>query len=232
MDPPPLAPRRRIGRLGEARARRPRPRVRRRPPAARPSRTAKAVPSGVCANTLPSSASTQRARSAAAHRDGQRSGGDVERDVRGPVSSASTDQNATRSADHLGGVARRPRRSRRPPGLVDERGDRPLHRVHAGGDPVASSASRRASASSRSAVSGVRSRWDRSATVSRSCAQQLADPAGQVVQRAGHLARPRAGRRGRPGRPGRRRPAGATRPASVGDRPDQRAGEPVGDQQR
>ena len=91
------------------------------------------MPSGVCANTLPSRASTSASRSA---RPAATGSGPAARSVRTSrsVSSASTDQNATRSAttaaaSHPVGVGGPPARR------VDHRRDRPLHGVDARADP-------------------------------------------------------------------------------------------------
>ena len=101
--------------------------------------------------------------------------------------------------DHRGRVAARHGIGRAAAGGLDDRGDRPLEgarrRPRCGRRPRPAAG---ASASSRSAVSGVRSRCDRSATVSRSSREQLADPLGEVVER------PRPPTPTSAGRPGRR----------------------------
>ena len=147
-----------------------------------------------------------------------------------PWSSASTDQNATRSATTAAASQRPvplPPRAR----VLDQRGHRPLQRRRrAAGHPGRVVRVGSDSASSRSAVSGVRSRCDRSATVSRSCADRSLDPAGQLVERRRPPRAPRAGRPGWRGRRGRRRRAGATpRPARRSGGP--RCRQPVGDRQ-
>ena len=102
----------------------------------------------------------------------------------------------------------------RPPGLAITSS---TPRLSASTSASSRSRSRRpgsASASSRSAVSGVRSRCARSAAASRSAVEQLADPAGQPVDRRRRPRAPPAGRPARPGRSGRRCPAGAAVAAS------------------
>ena len=132
-----------------------------------------------------------------------------------PWSSASADQNATRSGHDRHRVAgRRHALADGPAGLADDPVDRrsarrrrPCSRSRSAGGS--------ASASRRSAVSGVRSRWDRSATTSRSAASSspirsasrlnaAADvptsggPAG--VDARGEVARAQPARRSRPAR--------------------------------
>ena len=224
MDPPPLAPRRRTS----APARSPGPASATSSRAPPPGRGAEAHGERRC---RPACA---RTRCRAARRPAPRGRPRPTATGSGPratsvrtsrsVSSASTDQNATRSAHHLGGVAPRPAPRRRAGGgPARSPGDRALH---ARRRPRRSGPRRRrrgrASASSRSAVSGVRSRCERSATVSRSGAQQLADPPGQLVQRAGHLADSAGAGRVGPGVEIAARRAGATRPPASIDRPDQR----------
>ena len=129
-----------------------------------------------------------------------------------PVSSASTDQNATRSAttaaaSHAGRAGRARRRA-----CVDDRRDRPLERVHGrrrSGPPPAGS--RSDSASSRSAVSGVRSAVRQVGDLSRSCAA-APDPAGQMVER------PATARDLRRARPGAARASSSPRGQPVRDR--------------
>ena len=143
------------------------------------------------------------------HPDQERPGGTSTRIGR-PWSSASTDQNAARSAITWA-ASQLPGRRCAGARVLDQRGHRVLQRLHLGGQAaVRVGRLGSASASSRSAVSGVRSRCDRSATDSRSCQiRSLIRPARWFRPTAPRRV-PRAARPGWPVPPGHRPPAGAT----------------------
>ena len=170
-------------------------------PGPRVSRTANAVPSGVCAKTLPSRASTAAARSSAASATEQRPGARSRTTVR-----RRCPRPAPPERHPVGDDRRRVARGRRRP-VASGRRACGISPVTARSRPSTAAvirprpAGRERLGSSRSAVSGVRSRCDRSATCSRSWAQQLLDPGGQVVERAGDLAQ--LGRAGRGARASR-----------------------------
>ena len=96
----------------------------------------------------------------------------------------------------------------------------------------ASSGSWTASASSRSAVTGVRSRWDRSATAARSAASSSPIRSASRLSATRRARRSPAGRAGRRGRRGRPRASRCGHRGQLGHRRADPAAEPVGDQQR
>ena len=170
------------------------------PAGARPRRTP--VPSGVCAKTLPSRASTAAPRSA---------GGDAHRQrppARSTVtarcsSSASTDQNRTRSPTTAVGVAPGAQPlADAPPGLGD-------HLVDAAADgvdvvqqplPVARPGAPRRPAGARSAACAAGARGRRRSPARRPAARRSGRPAGSPPSRPRAPPAVRPGSRGRPGR--------------------------------
>ena len=203
------------------------------PPAAR-GRTAtpNAVPSGVWAKTLPSRASTAAPRSAAGDADRQRAGGQVDGD-RAALLLGQHRPEAHPLADDRGRVAagaQRPRgRGRRASEMTSSM---PRLTASTSSSSRSRSAGGSASTSSRSAVSGRAQPVRQVGGGLALGGQQLADPSGQPVHRRRRPRAPPAG------------PAGVARAVrsplpepvrgrrQVGDRPGQRAGQPVGDEQR
>ena len=183
------------------------------PPSRGRTSTPSAVPSGVWAKTLPSRASTAAARSAAGTRTGSGVAGSPTPDAAGPRPRPAPTR--TRPA------RRRPRsrRTRRPRPRGRGVGPRGSPRRCPGSSASTSSRSRSRSAggspstSSRSAVSGVRSRCARSAAPSRSAASSSPiRPASWLT--AVPTSRTSAGPAGARGPRGRRCPAGGrSRPA-------------------
>ena len=234
VEPPPLTPAAQHAGAGRAaRALRRRRSAARRRPAAGASVTANAVPSGVCANTLPSKASSAAARSSAGHRDRQRARRQVERARPGrcprPAPTRTPPARATTAvASQPAAAGSAPRRR----ACWISRGDRPLARASTPA-PIRAASCRVAQRLGLQPQRGqrraqpVRQVGDRLPLL----AQQVLDPAGQVVQRAGHLAHLGRAGRGRRGRSGRRRPAGATPRTARRSARTRRAGQPVGDQQ-
>ena len=198
------------------------------PPASPPGRCRRA-----CARTrCPAARPAPRPGRRPAPPPGSGASGSSRRTARS-VSSASTVQNATRSATTA--VASQPAAglsAAAPAGLLDHRGDRAFDAVRGRGDPGRLVLrSRSDSASSRSAVSGVRSRCDRSATCSRSSRSRSWIRPARWLSARGHLAHLAAARPGLG--PGGQ--FGAGQPVrdrgQVGDRRHDGAGQPVGDQQ-
>ena len=203
---------------------------------------APAVPGpDVTAKPCPPACGRRRCRAARRPRPPGRAAGDADRAAarRRPIGSSPAlvvGQHATRSVSPVSddrASRRSPRRGPRAPagGPRDHLVDAPAHarprRPAAGRGRAAG----RPSASSRSAVSGVRSRWARSAAASRSAVSSSPIRPASRLTAVAHLPHLR--------RPGRRRPGrqvAAAQPVrrgrQIGDRPGQRPGQPVGHEQR
>ena len=148
------------------------------------------TPSGVCAMTLPSSASSAASRSAAVVRtSSSRCGGRCQRDRPALVlGQRAPERDPLRRPPPERRSARRRRRAPARRASSDQRVDLAGELVDVGTEPVAFAPGGSRPASRRSAVIGVRSRCERSATDFPFGRQQLPDPRGQPVERGPDLA--------------------------------------------
>ena len=226
-EPPPLTPRTAVS----AASRKPaagvlhRHTTRRRPAAGSPP-TRSAAPSGVCAEDVLQQgvqrrgqilAATARTRIGAAGQDPAPSAG------RCPRPAPTRTRPARRRPRPGRHRAERPSRTGRRAVRITSSTSR-FERVDVGREPGALARRRRSeSTSSRSAVTGVRSRWARSATSSRSAASSSLDAAGQAVEPdADAGATPACRSAATRARRGRRRPAGRPCAASAVTEPTSR----------